>query len=129
MRVAACVAACASRGGRPPWYRPAMTAPAGSPERVDAWLAAPDDAGQVIARRVMLRLIGFRDGAAQAGRPQPMSALAAPRDAGRLADIVRHLAGGGLIRLDGDAAAPAVALADGALAGSPAVQRWIASHG
>lgn len=103
-----------------------MTAPAPSPERVDAWLTALDDAGQVIARRVVLRLVGFRDGAAASGRTQPMSALAAPGDAGRLTDIVRHLADGGPVRLDGDA--QAVALADGALT-SPAVQGWIASHG
>lgn len=107
-----------------------MTAPAPTPsERADACLAALDEAGQAIARRVALRLVSFRDGRAEAGRPQPLSALAAPGDAGRLADIVRHLADGGVVRLDGDAAEPAVALAEDALAGSAALQRWVASHG
>ncbi|HEX3481261.1 MAG TPA: hypothetical protein VHT91_39885 [Kofleriaceae bacterium] len=85
-----------------------MTAPAPTPsERADAWLAALDDAGQAIARRVVLRLLGFRDGRAEAGRAQPRSALGAP----------------------GDAAEPSVALAGDALTGSPVLQRWIASHG
>jgi hypothetical protein len=107
-----------------------MTAPAPTPsERADAWLAALDDAGQAIARRVVLRLLGFRDGRAEAGRAQPRSALGAPGDAGRLADVVRQLADGGLVRLDGDAAEPSVALAGDALTGSPVLQRWIASHG
>ena len=109
-----------------------MTAPAPTPsERADAWLTALDDAGQAIARRVVLRLLDFRDGRAEAGRVQPLSALAAPGDAGRLADVVRHLADGGVVRLDGDAAEPAgaLALADDAPTGSPALQRWIASHG
>jgi hypothetical protein len=108
-----------------------MIAPAPTPsERADAWLDALDDAGQAIARRVVLRLIGFRDGRADVGRPQPLSALAAPGDAGRLADVVRQLADGGVVRLDADASGPApVALADDALTGSPALQRWVASHG
>lgn len=107
-----------------------MTAPAPTPsERADACLTALDDPGQAVARRVLLRLISFRDGGAEPGRPQPMSALGSPGDAGRLADIVRQLADGGLVRLDGDAPGQTVALADGAVAGSPALQRWIASHG
>jgi hypothetical protein len=108
-----------------------MTAPVPPSERADDCVAALDDAGQAIARRVVLRLVRFRDGGAEVGRPQPMSALSAPMDGGRLADIVRHLADGGLVRLDGDAPAPAVALAlaDDALTGSPALPRWIASHG
>jgi hypothetical protein len=109
-----------------------MIAPAPTPsERADAWLAALDDAGQAIARRVVLRLISFRDGRAEAGRSQPLSALGGPGDAGRLAGVVRHLADGGVVRLDDDAAEPAGALAliDDALTGSPALQRWIASHG
>jgi len=108
-----------------------MTAPVPSPERADACLAALDDAGRAIARRVVLRLIRFGNDGPEAGRPQPMPALAAPGDAGRLADTVRHLADGGLVDLGGELAGgePApVALADGALA-APAVQRWIASHG
>src|SRR5215470_7124557 len=101
-----------------------MTAPAPTPsERPDACLAALDDAGQAIARRVVLRLIGFRDGRAEAGRPQPLSALGGPGDASRLADVVRHLADGGVVRLDGDASGPApVVLADDVLTGSPALQ-------
>lgn len=106
-----------------------MTAPAPTPpERADACLAALDDAGQAAARRVVLRLVSFRDGRAEAGRPQPLSALGAPGDAGCLADVVRHLADGGLLRLDGDASGQTVALADDALTGSPALERWIASH-
>jgi hypothetical protein len=110
-----------------------MTAPAPTPsERADARLAALDDAGQAIARRVVLRLVSFRDGRAEAGRAQPPSALEAPGDAGRLADIVRYLADGGVVRLDGDPSGPApvaLALADDALTGSPVLQRWVASHG
>jgi hypothetical protein len=108
-----------------------MIVPAQPSERADACLTALDDAGQAIARRVVLRLLGFRDGRAEVGRPQPLSALGEPGDAGRLDDVVRHLADGGVVRLDGDAAGPAVALAlaDDALTGSPALQRWIASHG
>ncbi|HEX3765846.1 MAG TPA: hypothetical protein VHW23_44420 [Kofleriaceae bacterium] len=109
-----------------------MIAPVPTPERADACLAALDDPGQVIARRVVLRLVRFRDGGAEAGRPQPRSTLASPRDAGRLADIVQHLADGGVVRLAGDAGPDAVALAvvllDDALA-APTLQRWIASHG
>lgn len=113
-----------------------MTAPAQMPPgRADAWLAL-DDTGQAIARRVVLRLIRFHDGRAEAGRSQPLSALGGPGDAGRLADVVRHLADGGVVRLDGDASGPApvalalaLALADDALTGSPALQRWIDSHG
>jgi hypothetical protein len=111
-----------------------MTALAPTPsEPADAWLAL-DDAGQAIARRVVLRLISFRDGRAEAGRPQPLSALGSPGDGDRLADVVRQLADGGVVRLDGDASGPApvtlaLALTDDALAGSPALQRWIASHG
>jgi hypothetical protein len=111
-----------------------MTAPAQTPsERAGAWLAL-DDAGQAIARRVVLRLLRFRDGEAEPGRPQPLAALAAPGDAGRLAEVVRHLTDGGVVRLDGDASGPApaalaLALADDALTGSPALQRWIDSHG
>ena len=108
-----------------------MTAPAQTPsERADACLAALDDTGQAIARRVVLRLVSFRDGRAEAGRPQPLSALGGPGDAGRLPDVVRHLADGGVVRLDGDASGPApVALADDAATTSPALQRWIDSHG
>jgi hypothetical protein len=106
-----------------------MTAPVPPSERADDCVAALDAAGQAIARRVVLRLVRFRDGGAEVGPPQPMSALSAPMDGGRLADIVRHLADGGLVRLDGDAPAPAIALADDALTGSPALPRWIASHG
>jgi conflict system STAND superfamily ATPase len=106
-----------------------MTAPAHSPpERVDACLAGLDAAGRGIARRVVLRLVSFRDGSAEAGPAQPMSALGDPGDAG-LAGVVRQLADGGVVRLDGDAASPRVALADGAVTASPEVQRWIASHG
>jgi hypothetical protein len=110
-----------------------MTAPAQTPsERADAWLATLDDAGQAIARRVVLRLVSFRDGRAEPGRPQPLSALGPPGDADRVAEVVRHLADGGVIRLDGDASGPApvaLALADDALAASPALQRWIDRHG
>lgn len=106
-----------------------MIAPAPTPpERADACLTALDGAGQVIARRVVLRLVRFRDGGAEAGRPQPRSTLASPGDAGRLADIVQHLADGGVVRLAGDAGPDAVALVDDALA-APTLQRWIASHG
>jgi hypothetical protein len=113
-----------------------MTAPAQTPsERPDAWLTL-DEAGQAIARRVVLRLIRFRDGGAEPGRPQPLAALGGPGDDARLADVVRHLTDGGVVRLDGDASGPApaalalaLALADDALTGSPAVQRWIDSHG
>lgn len=110
-----------------------MTAPAPTPsEPADAWLAALDDAGQAIARRVVLRLVSFRDGRTEPGRAQPVSALGTPGDAGRLAEIARHLADAGVVRLDGDPAGPApvaLALADDALTGSPVLQRWIASHG
>ena len=108
-----------------------MTAPAQTPsEPADACLAALDDAGQAIARRVVLRLVSFRDGRAEAGRPQSGSALGGPGDAGRLADVVRHLADGGVVRLEGEASGPApVALVDDALTASPALQRWIDSHG
>ncbi len=107
-----------------------MTAPAPTPsERADACIAALDDAGRVIARRVVLRLVSFRDGSAEAGRPQPMSALGSPGDAGRLADIVRQLADGGLLRAGGDAPGQTVALADDAVAGSAALQGWVATHG
>jgi hypothetical protein len=106
-----------------------MTAPAPTPpERADACLAALDRPGQVIARRVVLRLVRFRDGAAEVGRPQPLAALATPRDAGRLADIVRQLADAGVVRLAGDAELDPIALADDALA-APTLQHWIASHG
>jgi len=108
-----------------------MTAPAPTPsEPADAWLAALDATGQAIARRVVLRLVSFRDGRAEADRAQPLSALGSPGDAGRLADVVRHLADAGVVRLDGDPSGPApVALAADALTGSPALPRWIASHG
>jgi conflict system STAND superfamily ATPase len=106
-----------------------MTAPAQTPsEGADACLATLDDAGQAIARRVVLRLLSFRDGRAEPGRPQPLSALGGPGDAGRLADVVRHLADGGGVRLDDDASV-ALALAGDALTGSPVLQRWITSHG
>jgi hypothetical protein len=103
-------------------------------ERADACLAALDRAGQAIARRVVLRLIRFGDDGAAAGRPQPMSALQSRGDSGRLADIVRHLTEGGLLRRDGDgdgdaAGAAQIELADDALIGGPTLQRWIASHG
>src|SRR5262245_23394611 len=112
-----------------PCYRTAMTAPAPTPpERADACLAALDRPGQVIARRVVLRLVRFRDGDAEAGRPQPLAALATPRDAGRLADIVRQLAHAGVVRLTGDAELDPIALTDDALA-APTLQHWIASHG
>jgi hypothetical protein len=107
-----------------------MIAPAPTPsERADAGIAALDDAGQAIARRVVLRLVRFRDGRAEAGRTQPLSALGSPWDAGRLADVVRQLADAGLVRLDGDGAEPAAALADDALTAAPALARWVASHG
>jgi len=111
-----------------------MTAPAPTPsERADACIAALDDAGQAIARRVVLRLVRFHDGRAEPGRIQPLSALSAPWDAGRLADVVHQLADAGLVRLTGDGAEPAVAvavaLADDALTAAPTLPRWIASHG
>src|SRR3954470_14834493 len=76
-RILARVAACVAAGPhRPLCYRTAMTAPAPTPsEPADAWLAALDDAGQAIARRVVLRLVSFRDGRTEPGRPQPVSAL------------------------------------------------------
>ena len=104
-------------------------------ERADACLAGLDRAGQALARRVLLRLVSFGDGGARTGRPQPMSALQARGDAGRLADVVRQLTGGGLLRRDGDAGGVGasgdarIELADDALLEWPALQRWIASHG
>jgi len=100
------------------------------PERADACLAALDDAGRAIARRVVLRLIRFGDGPS-AHRTQPVSALRAGEEPERLAQILRHLAAGELVALDGDAASDDanVALADPALVTAwPALRAWIKAH-
>jgi len=100
-------------------------------ERADACLAALDDTGRAIARRVLLQLVSFADGRADARRPQPLSALQA-RDDGRIAEILRHLTDARLLAIDGDLTSPEalVALAHGDLIASwPTLQGWIRTHG
>ncbi|HEU4730866.1 MAG TPA: hypothetical protein VFT22_23385 [Kofleriaceae bacterium] len=101
-------------------------------ERADACVTALDDAGQAIARRVLLRLVSFGDGQATTRRPQPVSALAATGDPERLARTLRHLADARLVTIEGDAASASsvVDLVDDTLiAAWPRLQAWIRSHG
>jgi hypothetical protein len=103
-----------------------------SSERADACLAALDDAGRAIARRVLLRLVSFGDGRAGTRRPQPLSALRADPDPERLAEILRQLTEARLIRIDEHdrSPEPLVDLGHETLIGSwPTLQAWIRSHG
>jgi hypothetical protein len=89
-------------------------------ERADASIAALDETGQAIARRVLLRLVSFSDG----------PALAVGNAPERLTQTLRHLADARLLTLEGDEAGAArVELADEALLAWPALQAWIRSHG
>jgi hypothetical protein len=96
----------------------------------DRCLAALDDTGRAIARRVALRLVGFGD-AAPAGRQQPVAVVAAGSDAAAVAEVLRRLADAGLVAIEGDAADPhaRVQLVSGAIDGSPILQDWIRAHG
>jgi len=102
-------------------------------ERADACLAALDDAGQQIARRVFLRLVRLDDGQADARRPRPVSTLrGASGDPERLAAVLRHLAEAHLLTIDGDEASDGalVDLASDALITSwPTLGTWIHTHG
>jgi hypothetical protein len=101
-------------------------------ERADACLAALDDAGQAIARRVLLRLVRFDDGRAAARQPQPLATLCARDDPARFAAILRHLTEARLLGIEGDAASgdARVALAsEDPIAAWPTLQAWIRTHG
>lgn len=101
-------------------------------ERADACLAALDEAGQAIARRVFLRLVHLGEGQADTSRPQPLSALRASDDPERVAAILRRLADARLLTIDvGEISGePRVELAHEALIASwPALQGWIRAHG
>ena len=103
-----------------------------SSEHADSCFAALDGAGQVIARRVFLRLIQFSESSAHTRRQQPLSALRTGDDPERLSEILRHLTEARLLRIDGDQASGAalVDLADEDLIASwPALQTWIRTHG
>lgn len=108
-----------------------MSAQATLFEHADTCLAALDDAGRAIARRVFLRLISFRDGEVHALRKQPRSALQAGDDPEHVAAILRHLTQARLIKVeDGEVAAePLVELADETVISWPTLQSWIRSHG
>jgi hypothetical protein len=101
-------------------------------ERADACLAALDEAGQAIARRVLLRLVSFGEGQAVARRPQPLSALATSGEPERVAEILRQLTDARLLGIQGGEAPDEarVELADDALiAAWPVLQAWIHTHG
>ncbi|HEX7838619.1 MAG TPA: hypothetical protein VF469_14185 [Kofleriaceae bacterium] len=101
-------------------------------ERADACLAALDEAGQAIARRVFLRLVSFDGGRAAVRRPQPLSALATSGEPERVAEILRHLTEARLLGIQGGEAPEGarVELADEALIASwPTLQAWIGTHG
>ncbi|HEX2687761.1 MAG TPA: hypothetical protein VHN14_14140 [Kofleriaceae bacterium] len=101
-------------------------------ERADKSLAALDEAGQAIARRVFLRLVSFGENSAVTGRQQPVAALGAGDDPGQVTGILRHLTEARLLRIEGDEASGAarVDLADEDLLASwPTLQGWIRAHG
>ena len=113
----------------------AVTTPTLS-ERADACLATLDEPGRAIARRVLLRLVSFGDGRVEARRHQPLAVVRAGGDPARAAEVVRHLAAAGLLRLDGDEASPEaqagarIELADASLITAwPTLRAWIDSHG
>lgn len=100
-------------------------------ERADACLAALDDAGRAIARRLLLRLVSFGEAGPDTIRPQTLSALRASGDAERLSQTMHHLIEGRLLTIDGDEASgqAMVGLADETLIASwPTFQAWIRSH-
>lgn len=102
-----------------------------SSEHADSCLAALDDAGQVIARRVFLRLIQFGESSAHTRRQQPLSALRAGEDPKRLTEILRRLTEARLLRIEGNEASgeALVDLADEELIASwPTLQAWIRTH-
>jgi hypothetical protein len=96
----------------------------------DRCLAALDDSGRAIARRVTLRLVGFGD-AGPVSRQQPVSALAVGGDPAVVADVLRRLVDAGVVAIDGGAADPdaRAELAPGAIDGSSMLQDWIRAHG
>jgi hypothetical protein len=102
-------------------------------ERADGCLAALDDAGRAIARRVFLRLIAFGDDRPGAHRQQPVSALrGASDDPARLSEVLRQLTEAQLLTIGGDTASDdaRVELADDALLASwPTLRTWIRTHG
>jgi len=101
-------------------------------EHADACLAALDDAGQTIARRVILRLVSFGDGRAATRRPQPLPALRTGGDPERLAEILHHLTEARLLRIEGNEATgdALIDLAhDDLIASWPTLQAWIGTHG
>jgi hypothetical protein len=101
-------------------------------ERADHCLAALDDASQVIARRVFLRLIRFGEGGIDGHRPQPMSALRSGSDAEQLTRTLHHLAAPGLLTIASDETSGSliVDLADATLITTwPTLQTWIRVHG
>lgn len=103
-----------------------------SSERADACLAALDDAGRAIARRVFLRLVRFGDGRADGRRPQPLSALETSGEPERVAEILRHLTEARLLGIQGDEASEQarVELAHEDLITSwPTLQAWLRTHG
>ena len=70
--------------------------------RADATLAKPDQAQQVIARRIFLRLIQFGEGRADTRRQQPLDALRSAGDDPRLFDqTLQQLAASRLLTLSG----------------------------
>jgi len=90
----------------------------------DRSLAALDDTGRTLARRVVLRLVNFEDGPPRASKPRPTAALGGSDEQA----VVRRLAEAGVLVLAGDDADPRVELAPGAL-DTPELQAWLRTHG
>jgi hypothetical protein len=101
-------------------------------ERADSCLATFDEAGQAIARRVVLRLVDFGEGRAETPRPQPLSALRTGDDPERFADTLRRLTQARLLTIAGDQL-PDEGLvelaAEAPIASWPTLQAWIRAHG